>query len=154
MKLTKLEWGIVGLCAFFALTSFLIDPCAAFGIPVDVNSKCPIIRSSSGWAVYTDPLWMADPPMLRVQTGISVFVYGPYYVLTIVALVRRLAWMRLPSLLLAGALTVNVVVYVVAAFVGYHVNHPAAFVAVNVPYVILPVLLVMRFGRVGVAGTA
>ncbi len=147
MRLTRLEWLIVVLCAFFALTSFLVDPCAAFGIPVDVHSKCPIIPQSSWWAVYTDPLWLADPPMLRVQTGISVFVYGPYYVLAIVAILKRAAWIRVPSLLLAGALTVNVIVYVVAAFLGYHVNHPIAFIGVNVPYLILPVALVARYGR-------
>lgn len=145
MKLTPLEWAIVALCAFFALTSFLVDPCSAFGIAVDVNSKCPIIRASSQWAVKTDPLWLANPPMLRVQTGISVFVYGPLYVMTIIAVFKQLAWIRLPALLLSGALTVNVLVYVIAAFLGYHVNEPIPFIAVNLPYLILPVLLVKRF---------
>jgi hypothetical protein len=146
MKLTALEWAIVALCAFFALTSFLVDPCSAFGIAVDVNSKCPIIRASSQWAVQTDPLWLANPPMLRVQTGISVFVYGPLYVLTIIALFKKWTWIRLPDLLLSGALAANVLVYVIAAFVGYKVNQPVAFVAVNLPYLVLPILLVKRFG--------
>ena len=146
MKLTKLEWLIVLLCGSSALTSFLIDPCSAFNIPIDVHSKCPIIRASSQWAEFTDPLWLANPPMLRVQTGLSVFIYGPFYLLTIVALVKRADWIRLPALMIAGALIVNVLVYVIAAFIGYHVNHPIIFVAVNLPYVILPLALIKRFG--------
>jgi hypothetical protein len=146
MKLTRLEWLIVLMCGGFALTSFLIDPCSAFNIPIDVSSKCPIIRASSRWAEFTDPLWLANPPMLRVQTGLSVFVYGPFYVATIVALAKEAGWIRLPALLISGALIVNVLVYVIGAFIGYHVNHPIIFVAVNVPYVILPMLLIKRFG--------
>jgi hypothetical protein len=146
MKLSRLEWLIVLLCGAFALTSFLIDPCSAFNIPIDVHSKCPIIKASSQWATLTDPLWLANPPMLRVQTGLSVFVYGPFYVLTIVALLKAADWIRLPALLISGALIVNVLVYVIAAFIGYRVNHPIIFVAVNVPYVILPWALIKRFG--------
>lgn len=145
-KLTKLEWAIVVSCAAFAITSFLIDPVAAFGIPIDVHSKCPIIAATSKWALQTDPLWLANPPMLRVQTGISVFIYGPFYVLTIIALFKRASWIRLPALIVSGALACNVIVYVVAAFVGYHVNQPVFFVLVNVPYLVLPALLIKRYG--------
>jgi hypothetical protein len=146
MKLTRLEWIIVVMCGFFALTSFLVDPCSAFNIPIDAHSKCPIIRATSQWAQRTDPLWLANPPVVRIQTGLSVFVYGPFYLLTIGALFRKASWIRLPALLISGALFTNVLVYIIASFIGYHVNQPLTFLAVNLPYALLPVALVKRFG--------
>jgi hypothetical protein len=146
MKLTRLEWTIVLMCGGFALTSFLVDPLSAFNAAIDVHSKCPVIRATSQWAELSDPLWLANPPLVRGQTGLSVFVYGPLYVMIIVALFRQASWIRLPALLLSGALTVNVLAYVIGSFIGYHVNHPLLFVAVNLPYVLLPVALIKRFG--------
>ena len=140
------DWLIIVACTAFAATSFLVDPIAAFAVPLHADSGCPVVRAVWGWASRTDPLWLEDPPMLRVQTALSVFLYGPFYVILIVALLRRARFIRVPALVFAGALASNVLVYTIGALVGYHVAQPLLFVAVNLPYFLLPLGLVARFG--------
>jgi hypothetical protein len=142
------DWLIVTACAAFALTSFLVDPISAFGIPVDPASACPVIRAVSSWAVRTDPLWLENPAMLRVQTGISVFLYGPFYILLMLATLRRWSFIQVPALVFSGALTVNVLIYVGAAFVGHRVTEPVLFLLVNLPYLGLAVGLTVRYAPV------
>jgi hypothetical protein len=112
---------------------------------MDLHSTNAIVRSTAAWAYRTDPLWLENPPMLRVQTALSVFVYGPFYVLLAIALWRRARFIRVPALVMAGALGSNVIIYVVGAFVGYHVAAPVLFLAVNLPYLLLAAGLVVRF---------
>jgi hypothetical protein len=143
----QLSWGdrILMLCFFaFSLSSFLMDPLAAFHIPLSATSPCPIIRMSYSWAMLTDPLWLEDPPFVRIDTFISVFFYGPMYVLLIFAFWLRWSWIRLPAIVMSGALMSNVVTYVGAEFLGDHVAKPALFVAVNAPYFIVAVCLAWR----------
>ncbi len=85
--------------------------------------------------------------MLRVQTALSVFVYGPFYLVLLVALVKRTDFIRVPALVFAGALGSNVVIYTVAALALYRVAEPLLFVTVNLPYLGLAVALVRRYGR-------
>jgi hypothetical protein len=146
-RLRLTDWLIVAACIAFALTSFLVDPLSAFGVPVDGNSGCPVIHAVSGWALRTDPLWLDNPVMLRVQTGISVFVYGPFYLVLTLATIKQWRFIRTPALLFSGAMIVNVTVYVVAALIGYNVKEPVLFVAVNAPYLALPLGLIAKYGR-------
>ena len=143
------DWLIIVACVAFAATSFLVDPLSSFAVPMRLDSDNPIVRSTAAWAHRTDPLWLENPPMLRVQTALSAFVYGPFYLLTAVALWRRARFIRVPALVMAGALGSNVVIYVVGAFVGYHVASPGLFLAVNLPYFFLAAGLVVRFRSVG-----
>jgi hypothetical protein len=141
------DWLIIVGCMAFAATSFLVDPLAAFAVPVQVDSDSAIVRAVSDWATRNDPLWLENPPMLRVQTALSTFVYGPFYLLTMVALLlRRHQFLRVPALVFAGALASNVIIYTVAAFVGYHVASPLLFVVVNLPYLLFAIGLIWRFG--------
>jgi hypothetical protein len=142
-----LSWGdrILMLCLFaFALSSFLMDPLAAFHIPLSASSSCPVIRASYAWAQLTDPLWIQDPPFVRIDTFISVFIYGPMYVLMVLAFWRRWNWIRLPAIVISGALATNVITYVGAEFIGDQVAKPLLFVAVNAPYFLVAAALVWR----------
>jgi arachidonate 15-lipoxygenase len=143
------SWDWLFLIAFFAfaLTSFIMDPLAAFHVPLSATSSCPIIRASYSWATMTDPLWLEDPPWVQVQTGISVFVYGPFYVLSFIAWLMRANWIRIPSLVFAGALAVNTVVYTVADYMTGGVGKPVLFFLVNLPYFALAVGLVWRMSH-------
>jgi len=140
------DWLIIVACIAFAATSFLVDPLAAFGVPMRMDSDSAIVRAVSGWATQNDPLWLENPPMLRVQTAISVFIYGPFYLLMLTALLlKRHNFLRVPALVFAGALASNVIIYTVAAFVGYHVQSPFIYVVVNLPYLLFAIGLIWRF---------
>ena len=60
------SWDWLFIIAFvaFALTSFIMDPLAAFHVPLSAASPCPIIRASYSWATMTDPLWLDDPYLM------------------------------------------------------------------------------------------
>ncbi|MDB4966847.1 MAG: Arachidonate 15-lipoxygenase [Myxococcales bacterium] len=141
------DWLFILLFAAFAMTSALVDPLAAFHVALSADSPCPIIRSSYWWASFTDPLWLIDPPWVQVQTGISVFIYGPFYLLSIYAWLTRGNWIRIPSLVFAGALAVNTVIYTIADYMTGSVAHPIFFLLVNLPYFLLPCGLVWRFSH-------
>src|SRR5438309_3659625 len=141
------DWLFVVIFIAFALTSFIMDPLAAFHVPLSAASPCPIIRASYSWATMTDPLWLDDPPWVQLQTGISVFVYGPFYVISIFAWLGRRNWIRVPSLVVAGALAVNTIVYTVADYLTGGVQRPFLFFVVNLPYFALAVGLVWRFSH-------
>jgi len=142
------DWLLIFACVAFAVTSFVVDPVSAFGVPLAADSTSPVTRALWGWATLSDPLLLEDPPLLRVQTALSVFIYGPFYVLLAIALARRAAFIRVPALVFAGALASNVIIYMVAAFVGYHVARPGLFLAINLPYLMLAIGLILRFARV------
>jgi arachidonate 15-lipoxygenase len=139
------DWLFIITFVAFALTSFIMDPLAAFHIPLSATSPCPIIRASYSWAMSTDPLWIEDPPFVQIQTGLSTFLYGPFYLVLIYAFVKRRNWVRVPAIWFAGALATNVITYVGAEFLGHKVAKPVIFVLVNLPYFALSVGLAFRF---------
>ncbi len=143
----SLSWGDRIFILFFfgfAMSSFLMDPLAAFHIPLSPDSPCPVIKASYAWAKLTDPLWLEDPPFVRIDTCISVFIYGPMYILLIVSFLKRYNWIRVPAIVISGALMTNVITYVGAEFITDRVDKPVLFVAVNAPYFIVAACLVWR----------
>jgi hypothetical protein len=85
---------------------------------------------------------------MRVMTGIDEWVYGPMYLVLIDAFVRRREWIRLPGLLYCGAIIYSTLVYFLTEFLteGHRANL-AMVTLVNLPYTIVPCLLVWRLWR-------
>lgn len=96
------------------------------------------------WFSPDTPLW------LRIMCGIDAFVFGPFYLVLIYALVRRRSWIRVPALLYGAA-----IVYSTAVYFGYEILDPAnraeanlvAVFLVNIPFTIVPLLLIWRMRR-------
>lgn len=141
--------------AVFALTSATIDAYLALGIRFDAQSENPVIRIIySLYVEGNDFLLMENPLFLRVQAGISAFVFGPFYVLLAYCLLRRRNWIRIPALMYVASMVYGMAIVLCVQFMG---ERPPGDLLVfslgTLPYLLIPLLLGWRmagpmpFGR-------
>lgn len=135
----------------FAVTSGISDALPTLGIEMSADSPNPLARSNYWYAVDADPLFMHPPVWMRFVTGLSVFVYGPFYLLLAYALINGKNWIQLPSVIYATMISsiTGIIVFGVEFFgePGMRTQNPAKFLAFNLPYVLLPILLLIRMRK-------
>lgn len=137
---------LVLVCCFavFAFTSLVMEPYIVFGADLRQPGADPFARA---WALYCqwDPLFLDTPSWLRIMCGIDTFVFGPFYLVLIFALVREREWIRLPALCYVAAIVYSTVVYFGHEFVAEAGRANLAMVVlINVPYTLVPLWLGMR----------
>lgn len=141
---TFADAAIVATLVGFAATSLLFDRAAALDL-VAADSADPFGRWLWWFGTTYDPLVAQNPWFLRVMSGISAFVYGPFYLWAAVALWRRNATLRMPALVYASTMLYSMVVHVAVEVWG---DVPPldmlVFSLVYLPYCVLPVALVLR----------
>jgi len=135
----------------FAVTSAISDAIPTLGIAMDPHSANALARANYWYAVSADPLFMHPPVWMRIVTGLSAFVYGPFYLLLVYCLVKGKNWIQLPSVIYATmivALT-GIVVFGVEFFgePAFRTPDPVKFLAFNLPYVLIPLLLLIRMRK-------
>jgi hypothetical protein len=132
--------------SLFAVSSLVYEPFIVFG--VDLSATTDVFGRSWYWYARSfDPIFLDTPLWLRIMCGIDAFVFGPFYLLLIYALVRARSWIRVPALLYGSAIVYSTLVYF-----GYEVFDDAnraeadllAVFLVNIPYTIIPLLLMWR----------
>ncbi|MDP1827175.1 MAG: emopamil-binding family protein [Archangium sp.] len=135
----------------FALTSGISDAVPTLGIEMSPDSPNPLARANYWYAIDADPLFMHPPVWMRFVTGLSTFVYGPFYLLLAWALVKGKNWIQLPSVIYATMISsiTGVIVFGVEFFgePGLRTQNPVKFLAFNLPYVVLPILLLVRMRK-------
>jgi EXPERA (EXPanded EBP superfamily) len=137
--------------AAFTVTSIISDLLPTVGVDFSHPSSNPLLNSNYWYAHDADPLFMHPPTWMRIVTGLSAFVYMPFYVLLVVALLRGYNWIQLPSVIYATMITsiTGIIVFGVEFFgePQWRTGNPAKFLAFNLPYVLLPLLLLIRMRR-------
>ncbi len=137
------DCALVALFALFAFTSLVMEPYFVFGVDY-ARAHDPF---AAGWLWYArfDPAFVDRPLFLRVVCGVDLFVFGPFYLVAIYALVRARAWIRVPMYLWAGAIVYSTLVYFAWEILGEsaRANLPVV-VGVNIPYTIVPILAAVR----------
>lgn len=125
----------------FACTSFFVDRLSA----LDVDF-CGEQRSALCWYGRTiDPLFLANPQWLRVMSGISAWVFGPLYLLLAWAFWRGVESARGPAIGWAIAILYSLCLHLWMEFFGDHPSpHPILLMAVYLPYVIVPIAVLVR----------
>jgi hypothetical protein len=135
----------------FAVTSGISDALPTLGIEMSADSPNPLARSNYWYAVDADPLFMHPPVWMRFVTGLSTFVYGPFYLLLAYALIKGKNWIQLPSVIYATMISsiTGIIVFGVEFFgePEMRTQNPAKFLAFNLPYVLLPILLLIRMRK-------
>ena len=142
----KRDWFFVVCFAFFAFSSFYSDACyTVYG--TDGDDRC--VQANLAYAELAgDRLFAAQPEFLRTRTAVSAFVYGPFYLLLIFAFVRGANWIRTPALIYVGAMVVGVCEHLAWEFrLGLVPRRPVVFLAINLPYLLVPLLLGARVWR-------
>ncbi len=135
----------------FTLTSLISDLLPTVGMDFTHPSTNFIVNSNYWYAVDTDPLFMHPPMWMRFVTGLSAFVYMPFYVVLVIALWRAWNAIQLPSVIYATMISTitGVIVFGVEFFGGsqWQTPNPVKFLSFNTPYVLLPILLLVRMRR-------
>lgn len=146
LRARPLDAFLVLCFSLFAISSLVFEPFIVFGVDLAAASD-PVGRTWYWYASSFDPIFLETPLWLRIMCGIDAFVFGPFYLLLIYALVRERNWIRIPALLYGAA-----IVYSTAVYFGYEVLDPTNRAAaklsmvflVNIPFTLIPLLLMWR----------
>ncbi|HVO18719.1 MAG TPA: emopamil-binding family protein [Anaeromyxobacter sp.] len=99
------------------------------------------------WERTYDPLLLARPAWYRATIWLDVLVFGPFYAVAIYAFTRGRDWIRIPAVIWATALFVNVFIILFDELAGVNAApHPAVVIAANASWMLIPVLVVWRLG--------
>jgi hypothetical protein len=92
-----------------------------------------------------DPLLMARPQWWKNTIWLDVVFYGPFYVAAIYAFVKGKNWIRIPAVFYSGMMFADVFIILGEEIAGPHATpHLPAVLALNLPWLLMPVLLVYR----------
>jgi hypothetical protein len=137
--------------AAFAVTSVISDLLPTVGVNFSHDSSNFFVHSNYWYAHDADPLFMNPPDWMRIVTGLSAFVYMPFYLVLVYCLVTARNAIQLPSVIYATMIvTLTGVVVFGVEFWGeaaYRTHNPAKFLAFNLPYVLIPLLLLIRMRK-------
>jgi len=142
------DWLFVLAFGFFAFSSIFSDSLVARGIALAPDSPSFWARANYWYAAGSDP-HLLDPPLaLRLQTAVSAFVFGPFYILLVYAFVTARDWIRMPAILYVAAMEYGMAIFLGGEFFGPRPpTNLARFWAFNAPYVLMPLLLAVRMRR-------
>jgi hypothetical protein len=151
IPITKRPVDLFFVCAFFAFlcTSILFDSLNALNIPISPTSDNALARLTYElYAKDTDLLLAANPFWTQLQLWISTFVFAPFYVAAIYALVRGRDWIHIPAIAYASAMVYSLVLYLGAQFAEpYRSPNPMKIFAANLPYALIAVAFAWRMRR-------
>lgn len=136
---------------WFAVTSGISDALPTLGVEMAPDSPNPLARANYWYAAGTDPLFLHPPVWMRFVTGLSAFVYGPFYLVLAWALWRGRNWIQLPAVIYATMISgiTGVIVFGVEFFgePEWRTPNPVKFLSFNLPYVLVPLLLLVRMRK-------
>lgn len=135
----------------FIVTSCIADMLPTLGIDFGQPNGTFLVDSNYWYAHDADPLFMNPPVWMRIVTGLSAFVYLLFYLVLVPALIRGWNWIQLPAVIYATMIAgiTGIVVFGVEFFgePEFQTQNPAKFLAFNLPYVLVPLLLLIRMRK-------
>lgn len=140
---------LVAWFCVFAVTSLVYEQFIVFGVDLSATTD-PVGRSWYWYARSFDPVFLDTPLWLRIMCAVDAYVFGPCYLVLIYAFVRGRNWVRVPALLYGAAIVYSTLVYFGWEFLdaGNRAQANLAVVfLVNIPYTIVPLLLMWRMRR-------
>ncbi|MDQ1597722.1 MAG: hypothetical protein QOI70_1146 [Microbacteriaceae bacterium] len=137
--------------SLFIVTCVISDSVEGLGLPQVANSTNLLVQWNYTYSSTFDPLYQAHPLWLRFISGTSAFVYLPFYVVLIVSLVKGFNWIQLYAVIYATMIIslTGIPIFGVEFFgaPGERTPNPAGFLAYNGPYVLFPLLLLIRMRK-------
>jgi len=147
----RIDVFFIVIFSVFIITSLISDLLPTVGVDFTHPSSNFFANSNYWYAHDADPLFMHPPVWMRIVTGLSAFVYMPFYIVLVAALARGWNWIQLPSVIYATtiAMLTGVVVFGVEFFgePQFQTQNPLKFLAFNLPYVLIPILLLIRMRK-------
>ena len=141
-----LDAVLVFFFCVFATSSLVYEQFIVFA--VDLSTTTDVFGRSWYWYARSfDPVFLDTPLWLRIMCTIDAYVFGPMYLILIYAFVKGRNWVRIPALLYGSAIVYSTLVYFGWEFLDERNRAEAnllAVVIVNIPYTVVPLLLMWR----------
>ncbi|HEY0258650.1 MAG TPA: emopamil-binding family protein [Lacisediminihabitans sp.] len=153
LPLRKRPVDIVFIVIFslFIITCIISDSVEGLGLDQVPNSPNILVQWNYTYASNFDPLYQSHPIWLRFISGTSAFIYIAFYVLLIIALVKGFNWIQLYSVIYATMIIslTGIPIFGVEFFgpVGQRTPNPGMFLLYNGPYILFPLLLLIRMRK-------
>ncbi|HEY2061007.1 MAG TPA: emopamil-binding family protein [Amycolatopsis sp.] len=151
LKARRVDIFFAVLFAAFTVTSLISDLLPTVGVDFSQPSGNFFVQSNYWYAHDADVLFMHPPDWMRIVTGLSAFVYMPFYVLLVYCLLTGRNWIQLFAVIYATMIVTltGVVVFGVEFFgdPAMRTGNPGKFLAFNLPYVLVPLLLLIRMRK-------
>jgi hypothetical protein len=139
------------LFTVFIVTSCIADMLPTLGIDFTEPDGTFLVDSNHWYAHDADPLFMNAPVWMRIVTGLSAFVYLAFYLVLVPALIKGWNWIQLPAVIYATMISsiTGIIVFGVEFFgePEFQTQNPTKFLAFNLPYVLVPLLLLIRMRK-------
>jgi EXPERA (EXPanded EBP superfamily) len=141
------------ICIFslFIVTCIISDSVEGLGIPQVAHSTNLLVQWNYTYASNFDPLYKREDIWLRFISGTSAFLYLPFYVILVLSLAR--GWNRIQIFAVIYAtmiISLTAIPIFGDEFFGPAMDrtpNPAIFLAYNGPYVIIPLILLLRMRK-------
>lgn len=137
--------------AVFIVTCIISDSVEGLGLDQVKDSPNILVRWNYTYSSHFDPLYQSHPLWLRFISGTSAFVYIVFYVVLIIALVKGFNWIQLFAVIYATMIIslTGIPIFGVEFFgpVGQRTPDPAIFLLYNGPYILFPLLLLIRMRK-------
>jgi EXPERA (EXPanded EBP superfamily) len=151
LKERKIDFLFIVFFSWAAISSAISDAIPTLGIVEAKTSHNFLARLNYSYASVNDPLFLHPPVWMRFVTGLSTFVYGPFYLLLVYALIKGKNWIQLYAVIYASVISVvtGVIVFGTELFgePEWRTAHPISFLAINSPYVLIPTFLLIRMRK-------
>ena len=122
------------------------DPSAL--LRIRSGRRAPLVDLVHWWGRSFDPPLMAREPWWRATIWLDVLGFGPFYAFAIYAFVKGRSFIRVPAIVWAGVMFANVTIILFEELLGAHKTpRPGMVVAANLPWLLMPWLVVARLAR-------
>jgi hypothetical protein len=134
--------------SLFIVTCIISDSVEGLGLDQVADSPNILVQWNYTYSSQYDPLYQSHPLWLRFISGTSAFVYVGFYVILIISLIKGWNRIQLPSVIYATMIIslTAIPIFGVEFFgpVGERTPNPLVFLLYNGPYVLIPLLLLIR----------
>lgn len=145
LKCRPFDWLLIVSFSFFVCSSFFVSSFNALNIPLTPESKNFLVQAIYFYGSTIDPLYIINPIFCQIQNFIDTFIFGPFYLLLIYTLVTGKNWIRVPAIIYASVIAYSLILYFgVELFGDYPPINYSKFFAMNLPYLLVPLLLGYR----------
>ena len=151
MKQRGFDYVFIVFFSWAFISCIISDAIPTLGIVQSSDSPNILAQINYAYSSVNDPLFMHPPIWMRFVTGLSAFVYAPFYLVLVYALIKGKNWIQLPSVIYATMIvTLTGIVVFGVEFLGepeYRTPNPLGFLAYNTLYVFIPLLLLIRMRK-------
>ena len=147
----KFDYFFIVMFSLFFITSMISDMIPTLLGDLDPNSTNILVKMNYDYAHGCDPLFEHAPIWMRIVTGLSAFVYAPFYLLLVYSLIRGINRIQVPAIIYGSAIffITGIVVFGVELFgePQWRCQNLSKFLPYNLPYVLVPLLLILRMRK-------